>query len=122
MTLFESTVAIISRHPSLRRRAVKIPVLIEPVAGNGYRAKSGEPLPLAAEGATRDEAMRKLRELLHERLHAGAEVAALEVPGPAAPNPWVEFAGMFKDDPYFDEWQQAMAENRRKMDADPDIP
>jgi predicted RNase H-like HicB family nuclease len=101
---------------------VEIPVLIEPVAGNGYRAKSGEPLPLAAEGATRDEALRKLRELLQERLHAGAEVAALEVPGPSVPNPWVEFAGMFKDDPYFDEFVEAMAENRRKMDADPDVP
>jgi three-Cys-motif partner protein len=41
---------------------------------------------------------------------------------PVASNPWTEFAGMFKDDPYFDEWQQAIAENRRNMDADPDIP
>src|SRR5436309_478721 len=107
--------------PVPRRRAVEIPVLIEPVAGNGYRAKSGEPLPLSAEGATRDEALRKLRELLQQRLHGGAEVAAVEVPGPAAPNPWVEFAGMFKDDPYFDEVVEIMAENRRKMDADPDV-
>src|SRR5436309_10120486 len=86
--------------PVPRRRAVEIPVLIEPVAGNGYRAKSGEPLPLVAEGTTRDEAMQKLRELMRQQLHAGAEVTALEVPG-AAPNPWAEFAGVFKDDPYF---------------------
>jgi predicted RNase H-like HicB family nuclease len=101
---------------------VEIPVLIEPVAGNGYRAKSGEPLALTAEGATRDEALRKLRELLQQRLHGGAEVAAVEVPGSTAPNPWVEFVGMFKDDPYFDEWQQAIAENRRKADEEPDLP
>jgi hypothetical protein len=37
-------------------------------------------------------------------------------------NPWVECEGMFKNDPYFDEWQQAIAENRRKVDEDPDIP
>jgi predicted RNase H-like HicB family nuclease len=101
---------------------VEIPILIEPVAGNGYRAKSGEPLPLAAEGATREEAVRNLRQLVQQHLNAGAEVAALDVPGSAAENPWVEFAGMFKDDPYFDEWQEAIAENRRKADEDADLP
>jgi len=55
-------------------------------------------------------------------LHAGAEVTALEVPGTAVPNPWAGFAGMFKDDPYFDEVVEIMAENRRTMDADPDVP
>src|SRR5437588_10809772 len=99
-----------------------IPSLIEPIAGNGYRAKSGEPLPLAAEGATRDEAMRNLRQLVQQHLHNGAEVASLEVSGSASGNPWVEFAGMFKDDPYFDEWQEAIAENRRKAEEDPDRP
>ena len=50
------------------------------------------------------------------------EVTALEVPGAAAPNPWAEFAGMFKDDPYLEEVVEIMAENRRTMDADPDVP
>lgn len=101
---------------------MKIPILIEPVAGNGYRARSGEPLPCAAECATRDEAVRKLHDLVQQRLSDGAEVAALDLPGAAASNPWVGFAGMFKDDPYFDEVVEIMAENRRKMDADPDVP
>ena len=38
------------------------------------------------------------------------------------PHPWMEFAGMFKDDPYFDDVVEIMAENRRKMDEDPDVP
>jgi hypothetical protein len=101
---------------------MEIPVLIEPVAGNGYVAKTGEPFALSAEGATRDEAMQKLRLLVHQRVSAGAELAALSVPERTAGNPWVEFAGMFKDDPYFEEVIQIMAENRRKMDADPDVP
>jgi predicted RNase H-like HicB family nuclease len=101
---------------------MEIPVLIEPVAGNGFRAKSGEPLAFTAEGATRDEALKKLHELVQERLQTGAEVTPLGVPWVAAPNPWAEFAGMFKDDPYFDEVVEIMAENRRKMDADPDVP
>ena len=28
----------------------------------------------------------------------------------------------FQDDPFFDEWQQAIADRRREMDADPDVP
>jgi len=97
-----------------------IPVLIEPVAGNGYRASSGPPLGLNAEGPTRDEALANLRRLLDQRLAGGAQVTVLSVPETA--NPWVEFAGMFKDDPYFDEWQQAIADNRRKADQEPDLP
>jgi hypothetical protein len=33
-------------------------------------------------------------------------------------DPWVQFAGIFKDDPLFDEFVQAMAEERRKLDAE----
>lgn len=101
---------------------MEIPVLIEPVAGNGYIAKTGEPLALTAEGATRQEAISKLRELLSARTGNGSEVMILNLPGKASPNPWVEFAGMFKDDPYFDDVVEIMAENRRKMDAEPDAP
>src|SRR5438876_515323 len=99
---------------------MEIPVLIEPVAGDGYRAKCGEPLALTADGATRDEALANLQRLVEQRVAVGAEVAALSVPGQNAANPWVEFAGMFKGDPYFEEVVEIMAENRRKMDADPD--
>ena len=31
---------------------MKIAVLIEPVPGNGFRAKGGEPFAMSAEGAT----------------------------------------------------------------------
>lgn len=101
---------------------MEIPVLIEPVAGNGYRAKCGEPLPITAEGRTRDEALANLRRLVEQRVAAGAEVAAMSVPAKNVANPWAGFAGMFKDDPYFDEVVDIMAENRRKMDTDPDVP
>jgi hypothetical protein len=100
---------------------MNIPVLIEPVAGNGYRAKSGGPLELTAEGTTRADALKNLRNLVHQQMQGGAEVTTLELPDNAS-NPWVKFAGMFKDDPYFDEVVEIMAENRRKMDADPDMP
>ncbi len=101
---------------------MQIPILIEPVAGNGYRSRGGEPYALSAEGATRDEVLAKLRAQLEARMRGGAEAVSLEVAGPAAGNPWVEFAGMFKDDPLFDDWQKAIAEYRREVEEDPNYP
>ena len=92
---------------------MQFPVLIEQVANNGYRASSGAPLALSADGATRDEAIGKLQEQLRQRLQSGAEVATVEIPARPIENPWVRFAGMFKDDPDFQEVVEIMAENRR---------
>jgi len=99
---------------------VEIPVVIEPVAGHGYRAVSAGPPGLSAEAPSRDEALAKLRQLSDDRVRSGTQFVTMTVPD--AGNPWVEFAGMFKDDPYFDEVIEIMKENRRKMDADPDVP
>ena len=99
---------------------MQISVLIEPVANNGFRASSGPPLALAAEGATRDEAVRNLGVLVQKRLATGVEVAVLDVAAPAAANPWVEHAGMFKDNPMFDDVLRIMEENRKRDEADPD--
>ncbi len=51
---------------------MEIPVLIEPVGPNGFRARSGEPFGLTAEGATREEALQKLREMVQNRIAAAA--------------------------------------------------
>jgi predicted RNase H-like HicB family nuclease len=101
---------------------MNITVLIERTAGNGYRARVGEPLPLVVEGATRDEALAKLKEGFNALLKNGAELASLELGTSAASNPWVKYAGMFKDDPDFQEVVEIIRENRRIMDEDPSIP
>jgi hypothetical protein len=99
---------------------MQIPVLVEPVAGNGYRAKGGEPFGFTAEGATREEALRKLREQIDSRLSSGAQVVLVEVP--AKDNPWLRMAGWLdKDDPRVKEWEQIIQENRQKADEDPDF-
>ena len=99
---------------------MKLPILIERITGNGYRARGGEPLPLVAEGATREEALTKLKEQLQARLRDGTELTSVDL-APTT-HPLAEFAGMFKDDPMLEEWKQSMAEYRRKVDEDPDIP
>jgi hypothetical protein len=99
---------------------MEIPVLIEPLPGNGFRARGGEPLALAAEGATADEALRKLRELMASRLAGGARLVTVDVPN--GDNPWRKLAGMYKEDPLFGAWQQAIADYRRQVEDDPQIP
>jgi hypothetical protein len=95
-----------------------IPVLLEPLPGNRYRARAGEPFALTAEGATRDEALRQLRELIDRQLRNGAELTSFELPGE---NPWLRMCGIYDpDDPMVQEWLEIMEANRRKMDEEPD--
>lgn len=96
---------------------MQIPVLVEHVPGNGYRARGAEPLGLCGEGATREEAVAKLREQCEAKLQQGAELISLEL-GPQS-HPWMEFAGMFKDDPLIDEWKRSIEEYRQKVEDDP---
>jgi len=99
---------------------MQIPVLIQRVKGNGYRARGKEPFAVSATGATRKEALAKLRTKIEARLKNGTELVGLEVG--SQPHSLAEFAGMFKDDPMFEDWQKAIAEYRRKVDNDPDYP
>ena len=99
---------------------MQIPILVEPVTNNGYRATCGPPLAVSAEGATRDEAVEKLGLLLQGRLSNGVEIVAAEVPARVVENPWVKYAGMFKDDPMFAEVLEIMKTNRRKDDEEPE--
>ena len=99
---------------------MQVPVLVQRVKGNGYRARGTEPFAVSATGATRKEALAKLRAKIEARLKKGTELVGLEVG--AGPHPLAEFAGMFKDDPMFEEVLKIIAENRKRMDADPSIP
>ncbi len=95
---------------------MQIPILIEPVAGNGYRARGAEPLGLSAEGSTQEEALANLKQKLDARLCGGAVVVPLEVS--TQPHPLAEFVGMFKGDPLIKEWKKSMKAYRRKRDKD----
>jgi hypothetical protein len=97
---------------------MQIAVVVERVKGNGYRARGGEPFALSAKGATREEAVMKLRAKIEARLKNGTEVMGLDVG--SKPHPWMEFAGMFRDDPLIEDWKKSIDEYRRKIDDDPD--
>ena len=96
---------------------MQIPVLIEPVAGNGYRARGLSPQSLIGEGATREEALLRLRQQLQAGLGGGAEIVSLEIP--LVDNPLTRGAGIFEPgDPIVEEWKQIMAENRKREDEE----
>ncbi len=99
---------------------MKISVLVEPLNGKGFRATGGQPVPVTVEGATREEALSKLKSEVQARLKAGAELLELEI-GPEE-YPFLKYAGMFKDDPMFDEWKQAIEEYRDQVDKDDNGP
>src|SRR3989442_1130126 len=58
---------------------MQIPVLLEKVKGNGYRARGTEPFAISARGSTREQALAKLRTKIQARLKKGTEVVALEL-------------------------------------------
>jgi predicted RNase H-like HicB family nuclease len=95
-----------------------IPVLVEPVTNNGFRAKAGEPLPLSAEGATPEEAVRNLQSAIDRQLKNGKQLLSVEIT-PA--NPWLAMAGIHDpNDPLVQEWKKEMAAYRQEVDNDPD--
>jgi len=98
---------------------MKIPILIEPVANDGFQATSGPPLAVSAKGATKEEALARLREEIDRRMAEGAVVMSLEIAA-IEEKPPIWGIGMFKDNPLFDEWQEAIAEYRRKVDEEED--
>jgi len=101
---------------------VGIQVLIERIGRGRFRATSGEPLPASVEARTREAALAKLQKQVGKRLRDGAEVVSVDLVASGQPHPLAEFAGMFKDDPWIDDWKRSMAEYRRQKDAEPDGP
>ena len=60
---------------------------------------------------TPEEAMSQVQVRLTKRL-ATAQIVSIEIPAPQSQNPWIEFAGIFKDDPDFAEIAQAIRKER----------
>lgn len=67
-------------------------------------------------GNTETEAIEQLTQSLQTRLET-AKIVTLEIEAPKVENPWMKFAGMFKDDPQFDEMLGYIEEYRHELDA-----
>ena len=99
---------------------MKIPVLIERVKNNGFRAHGGEPLALSADGETQEEALANLKEKMAGKLSKGGVLVSFELP--AEPHPLAGFVGIFKDDPWINDWKKSVKSYRKKRDKDTGTP
>ena len=72
------------------------------------------------EAPTREQALEALKHRIETRLEK-AEILSVEIQPTSIPeNPWMKFAGIFKDDPQFDEFQQCIQDYRQEIDAHTD--
>src|SRR5271156_2288147 len=100
--------------PRREVQVMRIAVLVEPMPGNGFRARGAEPFGISAEGATRDEAVARLKDEVQARLSSGGEILTLEVS--PEPYPLAKYAGSLPDDDLTAEWEIAMTEYHRQVD------
>jgi hypothetical protein len=99
---------------------MEISVLLEPLEGGRFRARAGDPLHLAAEGASAEEATRQPGALLDAMMAAGRQITAISVAnGKVAASPALPFLAdnLFQTDWVFRELQDAVAEGRRQDEA-----
>ena len=96
---------------------MEIPVLIEPLPGSGFVARTGSPFAWSAEGATPEEAVKKLQSLAMERPAAGVHASRINLNG--EPHPWAAVAGSMKGNPLLGEWRKAGEEYREEIENDP---
>jgi hypothetical protein len=97
---------------------MKIPVIIEPISDGRFRARAGEPFGASAEGASADEATRRLETLLRQRLCNGNAVATIDLENgaPEAGPSSLRLTPLPADDWFFTTMREAITENRKLED------
>ena len=91
---------------------MKTAVLVEKLGKNKYRASTSQPIALESEGRSREEAIKRLCTLARERL-AAAEWQEVSLPGPPQANPWLAYAGIWRDHPDLSDFLKNIADYRR---------
>ncbi|MEQ8998613.1 MAG: type II toxin-antitoxin system HicB family antitoxin [Coleofasciculus sp. B1-GNL1-01] len=104
----------IEKNPSTKHR---YEVLIENQVEGGVSATVLGWHDCQARGSTKAEALEQLRKLLTARLQ-NTEIVSLEIDLPKPEHPWMKFAGMFKDDPDFEDVLADIAAYRHDLDRE----
>lgn len=99
-------------------KPIDLLVLVQEVAGIGYRASCTSPLAASADGATREESLAKLRADLVKRV-AGGDIVRMTIPTIVSREP------VWPDDDITRDWLEGMAAARAAEDqqsAPSDVP
>lgn len=91
---------------------MELAVLIQEQPSGGFRAWTPALRPFAATAPTREQAVAGLRCLIAD-VRPNAALALIDVAG-TQPNPLLDMAGVFADDPTWDEFIAAMREARER--------
>ncbi len=92
-------------------------ILVEENGADGFQATALGLPECRAVAITRDQALAKLRAALAKRL-SKAEIVEVEIPQSAqAEHSWERFAGMFEDEPLFDQVLEDIEARRREDDG-----
>ena len=93
-------------------------ILIEPIEEGRFRARSGEPFGLSAEGETAEKAAQQLENILRDHLHNGSRLAVLNLGkgSPSSSTTPLLLEPLPDDDWFFQTMQEAIAENRQRED------
>jgi len=92
-------------------------VIIEQEKEGKYKATVWGLADCQATGNTKEAALTKINQLLTARLQ-NAELVVQEMALPKSENPWIKFAGMYKDNPLFNEMLSEMEAYRREVDEE----
>jgi len=85
---------------------------------NKYIARVRDWPEVVIEEETREAALTQIKQHLMAYLSQAPEVIPIELaPGAAAEHPWLQFAGMWADDPTWDDFVTEVAAYRQEIDA-----
>lgn len=94
-------------------------VILLQQAENGYVARPVLWPDSVVHGATEQEALERVRALIRDLLIRTQFVQVeVDVPEHQVDNPWLAKAGMFADDPTWDDFLKAMADYRQQLEAE----
>lgn len=95
---------------------MELPVLVLPQS-SGFRASTGGPLDLAADGPTPDAAVTALHSLVAAKLNGGGHIRTLTL---TAVDSITAAARKLGESPLFDDWVREVDEYRRLHNTVPD--
>jgi hypothetical protein len=96
---------------------MQIPVVVESLGDDQFRAQAPPPISLVAEGKSSEEAVRNLQARILQEYSRDRRIVLLDLPIDAE-NPWIKFAGHLKDDSFLSDFRQSLAEYRQQRDPD----
>src|SRR5437868_3602016 len=95
---------------------MNVTAIVERISDDRYRAVITQPFLIESEGDTFDDAVSRIRELATNRLTT-VQFVQINIPHHDLPHPWARWAGIWKNNPDFDQFLANIAECRRNADA-----